>query len=299
MTFTTLIPLFLSNSAKKWSVHSCPNGWLVAGRLKRYPITFQPATTDTRSSISTERFRSSEKVGRSIMVPMMVDILSELGTDESQSHLEEVVADFVDALTGQQTIYQMIRLTEEIASRGGRPQDPATYKEKYHDRLLTHIERRIEGLKSGAIDPDDMLVPESRRLLKALTERGLNLYLASGTDHAYVVEEAHLLGIAPFFGNRIFGALDDYKKFSKAKLIQEMLAPDLAGAHLIGFGDGYVEIENVSQVGGTAVGVASNEVTRKGIDEWKRNRLVDAGADYIIPEYREQDILLAHLFCDN
>ena len=236
---------------------------------------------------------------RGIMVPTMVDTLLELGTDETEEQLRTVVSDFVDALTGQQTIYQMIRLCEEISSRGGLPQDPIEYKEIYHKRLLVHIESRIDGLKSRRIAPDDLLVPESRRLLQSLTERGLVLYLASGTDHAYVLQEAELLGVADYFGDRIFGALDNYKDFSKAKLIQQILqTPGVTGTHLVGFGDGRVEIENISQVGGTAVGVASNEASGVGFDAWKRTRLIDAGADYIIPEFREQDLLLAHLFCE-
>jgi phosphoglycolate phosphatase len=52
---------------------------------------------------------------------------------------------------------------------------------------------------------------------------------------------------------------------------------------LMGFGDGFVEIEEVKGVGGIAVGVASDEKYRTGINEWKRNRLIQAGADVIIP----------------
>ena len=220
---------------------------------------------------------------RGIVLPMMVDLLAELGTKETEAHLQSVVSDFLDALTGQQTIYQMIRLCEEISSRGGKPQDPLHSKEIYHKRLLAHIEGRIEGLVTGKIPPADLLVPESHRLLQALTDRDLVLYLASGTDHAYVVQEAELLGVSDYF--------------SKAKLIQEILqTPGLLGSNLLGFGDGYVEIENVSQVDGTTIGVASNEATGEGIDTWKRTRLIEAGANFIIPEYREQDLLLAHLF---
>lgn len=234
---------------------------------------------------------------RDIMIPMMVGILSELDTEETADQLRTVVTEFVDTLTGQQTIYQMIRLCDEISARGGQPADPVEYKEIYHQRLLVHIDNRLVGLKTGRLTPEDLLVPESRALLQALADRGVVLYLASGTDHAYVVQEAELLGVADYFGDRIFGALDNYEDFSKAKVIQQiLLTPNLAGANLLGFGDGYVEIENVSQVGGTAIGVASNEATGEGIDPWKRNRLIDAGAHYVIPEYREHDLLLTHLF---
>ena len=65
---------------------------------------------------------------------------------------------------------------------------------------------------------------------------------------------------------------------------------------LAGFGDGYVEIENTKEVGGIAVGVASNESERRGVDEWKRNRLIASGADLIMPEFREWKPLTEYLF---
>jgi hypothetical protein len=122
-------------------------------------------------------------------------------------------------------------------------------------------------------------------------------YLASGTDQPYVLDEAEALGVTPYFDGRIFGALDEYKRFSKAQVIQNILSSHgLRGGQLLAFGDGYVEIEETKQVGGIAVGVASDEVRRCGINDWKRARLVQAGADLIIPDFREQEILLDFIF---
>ncbi len=45
-----------------------------------------------------------------------------------------------------------------------------------------------------------------------------------------------------------------------------------------------------------AVAVASDEVKRQGVNAWKRDRLVKAGADIVIPEYRKADRLLTYLF---
>jgi len=70
----------------------------------------------------------------------------------------------------------------------------------------------------------------------------------------------------------------------------------LAGPELVAFGDGFVEIEDTKAVGGIAVGVASNEATRQGIDDWKRGRLIQAGADLIIPDFREHERLTRYLF---
>jgi phosphoglycolate phosphatase-like HAD superfamily hydrolase len=114
-----------------------------------------------------------------------------------------------------------------------------------------------------------------------------------------VIQEARLLRIDGYFNGGIYGALDNYEDFSKAKLIADILAKNsLDASRLLGFGDGYVEIENVSRVGGTAVGLATNESTRSGINAWKRERLINAGAALIIPDYRELDSLLNYLFPD-
>jgi phosphoglycolate phosphatase len=40
------------------------------------------------------------------------------------------------------------------------------------------------------------------------------------------------------------------------------------------------------------VAVASDEVNRRGVNVWKRNRLIQAGADLVIPEYRRHASLL-------
>ncbi|MCA9189670.1 MAG: hypothetical protein KDA99_28800, partial [Planctomycetales bacterium] len=80
-----------------------------------------------------------------IMVPMMVDELANTGTDESVSELTEVARTFVAELTGKQTIYQMIRLAEEIANRGGSPQEPVLYKHRYHDLLMQRSAARRQG----------------------------------------------------------------------------------------------------------------------------------------------------------
>ncbi|MDZ7616093.1 MAG: HAD family hydrolase, partial [Patescibacteria group bacterium] len=163
--------------------------------------------------------------------------------------------------------------------------------------LMDRIAGRRDALRSGAMPPQDMLVPGSLELLSALRDRGLTLYLASGTDEAYVLEEVALLGLQPFFGPRIYGACDNYKAFSKAMVIDRILRENnVPGNRLLGFGDGYVEIQNVKQAGGVAVAVASDEAARSGKpDPWKRDRLIGVGADLVIPDYRDWKPLLDYL----
>jgi hypothetical protein len=108
--------------------------------------------------------------------------------------------------------------------------------------------------------------------------------------------EARLLGLTPWFGEHVYGALDDYPNFSKRMVIEHILrAHGLRGEELLGFGDGFVEIEEVKRVGGVAVAVASDEVHRRGVHARKRDRLVRAGADLVIPEYRRHERLLGYL----
>ncbi len=233
---------------------------------------------------------------REIMVPMMVETLGECNTGETEAQLTHIVADFVDRLTGKQTIYQMIRLSEEVLKRGGAPPDPVACKHRYHERLNGHIRGRIHGLRSNAVAAEDLMVPKSLDLLRNLQCRGLTLYLASGTDEVYVKKEAALLGLTPFFEDRVYGALDQYQDFSKERVIRDLIVSQgIAGEALLGFGDGYVEIENVKSAGGTAVGVASDEARRRGVNAWKRERLIQAGADLIIPDFRCQGLLVDYL----
>ena len=67
-----------------------------------------------------------------VMVPMMVEFLQETGTDETVDDLRTLAHGFVMELNGKQTIYQMIRLAEEIKERGGHPLEPVEYKNLYH-----------------------------------------------------------------------------------------------------------------------------------------------------------------------
>lgn len=233
-----------------------------------------------------------------VMIPMMVEILQATGTQESVEELHRLVAHFVAELTGKQTIYQMIRLAEEIERRGGTPQDPLVYKQRYLDLLMERITSRREALRSGKAKPAEMVVPGSFALLDELVRRGATLYVASGTDEPDVLDEVRLLGLDRYFGPRVYGALDDYKNFSKAMVIERILRENhLQGADLLGFGDGFVEIQNVKSVGGIAVGVASDEAGRSGKpDAWKRERLLGVGADLIIPDYRDYRPLLDYLW---
>ena len=123
----------------------------------------------------------------------------------------------------------------------------------YLDRLWTHIEAESRALESGS-SPEKYLVPGSRALLEELVDAGSSMYLASGTDQDYVREEADCWTSIKYFDG-VFGALDDLKSFSKGLLIKRIIDRRSSADHeFLGFGDGYVEIEEVKKVGGTGGG---------------------------------------------
>jgi len=233
-----------------------------------------------------------------IMLGMFYEMLPGRPNDVADQ-VKQMLFDDMMKLNGKQTIYQMIQFAERVKERGGTPQEPLWYKHEYLRRLELKIEDRIERLKTRKTDPDHHLLHGSRQLLELLVARGLNLYLASGTDEIFVKREAGLLDVTKYFGDRIYGAKDDYKSFSKKMVIERILRENnIPGERLLAFGDGYVEIQNTKEVGGLAVAVASDEANNGSgkIDEWKRNRLVAVGADVVIPDYRDAEALLRKIF---
>ena len=236
-----------------------------------------------------------------VMVPMFVEMLPPLPNEEEEARSRLCFEDIM-RLNGKQTIYQMIQFAERVKERGGQAREPLWYKNEYLRRLDQRISHRLEGLKTGQIPTDDLLVFGSRALLEMLSERGVALYLASGTDEPFVKAEAALLDVAKYFGAHIYGAQDDYKTFSKKMVIERILRDNsISGEHLLAFGDGYVEIQNTKEAGGLAVAVASDEAHNGSgqMDQWKRTRLLGVGADVVIPDFRDAAALLGCVFQEN
>lgn len=229
-----------------------------------------------------------------IMLPMFLEMLPKR-EGESEQEIQELLLEDIMRLNGKQTIYQMMQFAERVTERGGKANEPLWYKNEYLRRLNSKIQHRIDALSEGTLADDELLVHGSRILLEKLKDRGLTLYLASGTDEQYVKREAALLGVDHYFGRHIYGAKDDYKSFSKKMVIDGILSDNrISGEGLLSFGDGYVEIENTKQIGGLAVAVASDEANNGSgkMDEWKRKRLLGVGADIVIPDYQDAVPLL-------
>ena len=233
-----------------------------------------------------------------VMVPMFVEMCPAL-PGESEEQRRQLLYDDIMRLNGKQTIYQMMQLAERIRERGGQPQDPLCYKKEYLRRLDQRIRSRIDGIRTGRFRAEHFLVFGARALLDDLKRRGMHLYLASGTDERFVKNEAALLGMTDYFGPHVYGAVDDYKSFSKKMVIERILRENsIPGNRLLAFGDGYVEIEDTKAAGGLAVAVASDEANNGSgqMDEWKHQRLVGVGADMVVADYRDSASLLKLIF---
>lgn len=231
-----------------------------------------------------------------LMIELMLEFLLDTPEAEDEPTLRCKVTDLVLHSTGRPTIDQMTFLADEVTQRGGLGHDPHMYKRLFLDRLLARVNERLTGLRRGQFDPADLTVPGVIELLAELKRRKIVCHLASGTEKEAVVTETAALGLAGYFEDRIYGPQDSGPVFSKKFVIEGILeAYGLAGCELISCGDGKVEIEYTAQAGGIAVGVASDEVERQGVNETKRLQLIQAGANLIIPDFRESEVLVRYL----
>jgi len=240
-----------------------------------------------------------------IMEPVMVKAIlgrRYLDADEGLYHkVVETVRDYIDKSTGIQTILQMEALVEMVRQFGCVPAeqilDKFGYKEIYNDALMDLVRSRLAKFQRGELDVNDYTMKGAVALLQRLRERGVKLYLASGTDREDVVAEATALGYAELFEGRVYGSVGDVTKYSKKMVVEQILGENkLTGPQLACFGDGPVELRETKKRGGIAVGIASDEVRRHGWNHEKRARLVRAGADLVVPDFSQAQTLFEYLF---
>ncbi|MDR0623590.1 MAG: PfkB family carbohydrate kinase [Treponema sp.] len=212
------------------------------------------------------------------------------------------VRDFISRSTGVQTLVQMEGLRNMVENYGFVPPagilDPAGYKKIYNERLLDMVEKRVRRLGTpgtAAFSVEDFTIKGAVPFLRRLHKAGVRLYLASGTDAADVRREAELLGYAAYFTG-IYGAVGDTGREPKKEVFQNILARigenPQAKQRCVVFGDGPVELREARKNAAAAIGLVSDEVQRFGINSRKRNRLILAGADLLIPDYTEVDELM-------
>ena len=132
-----------------------------------------------------------------VMRPLMLECIA--GGREPSPALKEKVDRYIDESTGIQTVYQMEWLAAEVAAAGGPQRDKWWYKAEYNRRLMEYIAAKKNALISGAVPPETYRIAGAAQFLCALKNAGVDLYLASGTDHADVCEEARLVGVYDLF----------------------------------------------------------------------------------------------------
>lgn len=208
---------------------------------------------------------------------------------ESEAETErKKIAQFIFELTGKPSFFQCARFVEEVALCGG----PKLDAKRVHAEFLSLIDRRLEereeAIRSGEVPAETFLVPGVRPFLERLQAMGWRLMLVSGSVDAMVQRQCCLLRLHDFFDGGVFGSpTNTSQSFSKEAVIRDFMARfGLKPAEIVGFGDGFVETHFVHAIGGFAVGLATREKERDGkINEWKREKLLEASADAILPDF--------------
>jgi phosphoglycolate phosphatase-like HAD superfamily hydrolase len=178
-------------------------------------------------------------------------------------------------LSGHPSLVQMQRLAD-LAGGG----DAEALHADFLRRLFARVGGRLADLETGRVPPDAWAVAGTRRLLAELQGRGVELVLLSGTDRPSVVRELGLLGLADFFGDRVYAPTDP--GFTKRAVLDGL---GVTGPGLLGVGDGWAETVEVKRLGGRVVGVASQESGTPGVNPVKRRLLAGWGADLVVADY--------------
>jgi phosphoglycolate phosphatase-like HAD superfamily hydrolase len=240
-----------------------------------------------------------------IMAPMMIKAILGMRFNDADELLykkvKSRVAEYIDKTTGIQTLAQMRGLIGLIREFGFVKEesvlDESGYKQIYNHELLKMVKEREKKYERKELTIDDFTLKGALPFLRKLYDAGVILYLASGTDVEDVKTEASFLGYEHLFENRIYGSVGDINKEAKKIVLDRILDSigESASGNVATFGDGPVEIRETQKRGGIAIGVASNELKRFGLNEKKRTRLIKAGADIIIPDF-SQNVQLLNLF---
>ena len=215
---------------------------------------------------------------------------------ETEAEIRHTLLSEILSLNGKQTIFQMIRFHERVHGKCPMPEE---LLHEYQSRLDRAIAQRTELIRTGQAAPDQFVIHGARALLEKLSARGLLLIVLSGTIEHRVKEEAKLLGLDHYFAHHIYGSTLDPAHFSKKLVIDRLLREEkISGHHLLSFGDGPIEIAETKAVGGLAIAVATDEEQNGSgkLDPFKKTALTQAGADALIPDFRNPDQFIKTIF---
>lgn len=219
-----------------------------------------------------------------VMADLGVDLFGSLGRPADPGLRDRLELEML-GLSGHPSLVQMGRLAE-LAGGG----DADELHAEFLRRLFDRVGGRVADLEAGRVPPETWTVPGTHAFLAALRDRGAELVLLSGTDRAGVVRELAALGLADFFGDRVYAPAEP--GFTKRAVLDGL---GVSGPGLLGVGDGFAETVEVKRLGGRAVGVASREAGLPGVNPVKRRLLAGWGADVIVADYANADALAAWL----
>jgi phosphoglycolate phosphatase len=232
------------------------------------------------------------------MLELFCEVIGERA-GEDRIATRAALLDDILSLNGKPSIHQMNLCAQRICERGDKPPEPEALLHEYQNRLDKVIVERSGKILRDVATPDEFVIYGARDFLQMLQKRGCVLIILSGTNESRVKEEADLLGLTRYFGRHIYGSTPDPAQSSKQSVIRRLLAEEkISGKHLLSFGDGPIEIQATKELGGLAVGVASDEQNNGSgkIHAVKRKQLLAAGADVVIPDYRDANALLECVF---
>jgi phosphoglycolate phosphatase-like HAD superfamily hydrolase len=243
-----------------------------------------------------------------VMVQVLWDYWQAAGLSGGEpERTRQQLLQLVLSTNGMPPLRQMQVFVQTVQNHGGAELDPGECAATYQQRLVQLVQRRYDSIRQGRTSPHQWIVPGARDVLITLQQRGVLLFLASGTDYDQVHTEAELLGLLPFFPQAIFAPQGQDGAFSKGRVLDYLLQRyELRGEVWIGFGDGVVETREIKRIGGTAIGLATSEasdsllpaqegtvpldsLSSTGWDDptvtEKCQRLLAAGADLVLPHY--------------
>ena len=146
-----------------------------------------------------------------VMVPMFVEMLP-ARPNETEAARRQLCFEDIMRLNGKQTIYQMMQLAERIKERGGTPRDPLVQHE-----YLRRLDERI-GIERCVASRDD----QARRFAGAWRagcwrncSDAVCLFISPAARMSSLSNRRRVIGFDRYFEPHIYGALDNYKQFSK------------------------------------------------------------------------------------
>jgi sugar/nucleoside kinase (ribokinase family)/phosphoglycolate phosphatase-like HAD superfamily hydrolase len=289
----------LSDDIKKAQYYESSSIEICNARLNERDSVIKHLVFDFDGTISTLR-----QGWNKLMREMMIDSISGnkyIDSKALKGRIERRVDEYIEKSTGIQTVLQMEALVSIVKEFGlVDPEDildKFEYKDLYNQKLLEVVNGRIEDIIADRKRKEEFLIRDVISLLEMLKNAGITTYLVSGTDERDVKKEAKFLEVSKYFTDRTYGSVDDIKKFSKKKMIDQIIRNNqLSAGEIAVIGDGPVEIREGRKRGGITIGVASNENTGYGLNIDKRSSLIKAGADIIISDFTEAGLLLQILF---